>query len=108
MPLWGAGFRASLPCCERNNQTLARRATLPTKDCNPNPSLADQATMTLNVLGAARANDSLRAQPPLTGRLGKGGEAQVGGTGGGFQRQRSGQFVYANRIAERRGIVALD
>lgn len=58
--------------------------------------------MTLNVLGAARANDSLRAQPPLTGRLGKGGEAQVGGTGGGFQRQRSGQFVYANRIAERR------
>ena len=45
-------------------------------ECNPNPSLEDQATMALNVLGAARASDSLRAKPPLTGRLDEGGGAK--------------------------------
>lgn len=42
--------------------------------CNPDPSLRDQALQTFNVLGLARGRGPLRARPPLSDRLSEGAE----------------------------------
>lgn len=81
-------------------------------ECNPNPSLEEQAMMALNALGAARASGPLRAKPPLTGRIGEAAEneAPAGKAGSGVPadsgtnpvalRSRIKDNPYAVRLAE--------
>lgn len=56
-------------------------------ECNPDPSVHEQALMALSVLGTARRGGPLRARPPLPGRLGEGleTEAPAGKAGSGVQ-----------------------
>lgn len=45
--------------------------------CDPSPSLQDQALTTLSILGVARARGPLRARPPQAARFGEAGEGEA-------------------------------
>lgn len=55
--------------------------------CNPDPSLRDQAAQTFNLLGLLRRRGPLRARPPLSDRLSEGSEGAAAPrrAGGGAQ-----------------------
>ncbi|HRI52100.1 MAG TPA: EndoU domain-containing protein [Pseudomonadota bacterium] len=68
--------------------------------CNPDPSLREQALQTFNVLGLARGRGPLRARPPLSDRLNEGAEGAAAPrrTGGGAKEASVAEHTVPPRL----------